>query len=115
MISHHLNPAATVDAIVSSEPTETSTIDARGILTQIEMQYILFRATNCALIMSTVQGGYAHRGKFVTAFSEQLRLSNGDTNILEMFSAASNAVEKDAEVKYQVPECRTTLRKTLRL
>ena len=118
-VLHADNPPATVDAIVSSEPTETSraafNMDAGGILTQIEKQYILFRATNCALIMSTVQGGYAHRGKFVTAFSEQLRLSNGDTNILEMFSAASNAVEKDAEVKYQVPECRTTLRKTLRL
>ena len=118
-VLHADNPPATVDSIVSSEPTETSrapfTMDARGILTQIEKQYILFRATNCALIMSIVQGGYAHRGKFVTAFSEQLRLSNGDTNILEMFSAASNAVEKDAEVKYQVPECRTTLRQTLRL
>ena len=60
-VLHVDNPPTSVDAIVSSEPNEASgaayAMDARGELTQIEKQYIVFRATNCALIMSTVQGG----------------------------------------------------------
>ena len=92
-------------------------IDARKPPTGADKQYIVLKDPNCALLMATVQGGYAHRGEFTAAFSKQLAQSNGDTNILEMFSGASDTLANsaDSKIQIQLPECRTTLRKTLKL
>lgn len=72
---------------------------------------------NCVLIMATVQGGYARRGKFTAAFGNQIRKSDGLTSVEEMFTRASNSLTQDVDWKTsdQLPECRSTLRKILRL
>lgn len=98
-------------------------LDAMELSTQIDArkpsdkdkQYIILRVPNCALIMATVQGGYAHRGEFTAAFSNQLERSKGDTCVFEMFAAASKALSANSKVKCQLPEFRSTLRRKLRI
>lgn len=69
------------------------------------------------LVMVTVQGGDAKRGNFTAAFSDQLRTSYRQTDVMVMFTRASYSLTDEAgwNTIDQLPERRSTLRKVLRL
>ena len=61
------------------------------------------------LLLSTVTGGLAYRGLFTGAIADQIRMSDGETDIYTMFiRAVGMLINQD-----QTPEVRGTLEKSL--
>ena len=74
-----------------------------------DSNHIVLRQENCVLMSATVYGDTAVRGKFTAALSDALRNTNGETNIFDVFTEASNGMADHV----QIPELTSTLRKKL--
>lgn len=70
---------------------------------------IILRRPHTLLLLSTVTGGLAYRGLFTGAMADQIRMSDGETDIFTMFT---NAVDTLTGTD-QTPEVRATLGKRL--
>lgn len=82
-----------------------------------DANHIKLRADNSLIMSATVYGGKAYRQIFVRAISEELIKADGTVDIFGMFTRASNSLTtlQDSEHRLQIPEIRSTLRKTLLL
>ena len=74
-----------------------------------DSNHIVLRQENCVLMSATVYGDTAVRGKFTAALSDAHRNSDGETNIFDVFTEASNGMADHV----QIPELTSTLRKKL--
>ena len=70
---------------------------------------IILRRPHSVLLLSTVTGGLAYRGVFTGAIADEIRMSDGETDILTMFTRAA----KKARSRGQTPEVRSTMENTL--
>ena len=70
---------------------------------------IILRRPHTVLLLSTVTGGLAYRGVFTGAIADEIRMSDGETDILTMFTRAA----KKARSRGQTPEVRSTMENTL--
>ena len=64
-----------------------------------ELNHVALRADNCSLIMATVEGGFAYRQNFLTAFSKEL-LDEKSSTIYEIFLATQRRIENDGNCEH---------------
>ena len=73
--------------------------------------HIVLTRPHTVLLLATVTGGVAHRGAFTSAVADQIRATDGKTDICTMFCKAA----KNLSCEKQCPEFRMTLSKMLAL
>ena len=89
----------------TSSDSESETDPARPTQTL----HVILTRPHTVLLLATVTGGVAYRGNFTGAVAQQFSLSDGKTEICEMFRRAVSNMPKVE----QTPELRTTMSKTL--
>lgn len=101
------------DLYTDSTPQVPDYEDA-AMVPKSDSQHIILRSQEVAIMIATVHGGKAYRGRFTQAFSRVLRETSGRRNICELFQRAARLLNKEPDRK-QIPEFRSTLTKTLSL
>lgn len=107
--THDVSPADFPEVIMLSDPiVYTPTADP-----QYNMHIVLKRS-HTALLIATVTGGEAVRGLFTGAIADEIRKSDGKTDVSAMFNSAVFQMRRGVQTSVkQQPEFRATTEKNL--
>ena len=102
--------------VVPSQPSESTPATPSQVTDPHNNKHIVLRRPHTMLLLATVTGGLAIRGAFTGALADQIKASDGKTDIYCMFNRAMNIMIRNeaacAELG-QVPEIRATTDKNL--
>ena len=106
------SPTDSLDTAVGTvaKKAESGRDDLNSI--HLELKY---PNTNVTVLMSTLFGQTSHRHHFIPAIAEEIRNSDGERSVHDMFTDASSKMMQHSRASYQQqnPEYRTTNRKRL--
>ena len=105
-------PTDSLDTVIGTvaKKAESGRDDLNSI--HLELKY---PNTNVTVLMSTLFGQTSHRHHFIPAIAEEIRNSDGERSVHDMFTDASSKMMQHSRASYQQqnPEYRTTNRKRL--
>ena len=103
------------DSLATAVGTDAKEAESgRDDLTSIHLE-LKYPNTNVTVLMSTLFGQTSHRHHFIPAIAEEIRNSDGERSVHDMFTDASSKMMQHLGASYrqQNPEYRTTIRKRL--
>ena len=102
--------------VVPSQPSESTPATPSQVTDPHNNKHIVLRRPHTMLLLATVTGGLAIRGAFTGALADQIRASDGKTDIYCMFNKAVNSMIRNEPACVelgQIPEIRATTDKSL--
>ena len=102
--------------VLPSQPSESDPATPSQLTDPHNNKHIVLIRPHTVLLLATVTGGLAIRGAFTGALADQIRVSDGKTDIYCMFNRAVNSMMRNEPACVelgQVPEFKATTDKSL--
>ena len=102
--------------VLPSQRSESDPATPSQVTDPHNNKHIVLRRPHTVLLLATVTGGLAIRGAFTGALADQIRVSDGKTDIYCMFNRAVNSMIRNEPACVeldQIPEIRATTDKSL--